>query len=147
MTMDIYDALRTSSSGLSAQRMRMNLISANLANVNTTRTPEGGPYRRKEVIFEARPKSTSFREVLQSRQGRLPAEVSAIKVFDDPRPPVLKFDPGHPDADEQGYVRLPNVNMMEEMVNMISATRSYEANVAAVKASKDMALKALEIGK
>lgn len=145
--MDIYDALRTSSSGLSAQRMRMNLISANLANVNTTRTPEGGPYRRKEVIFEARPKATSFREVLQSRQGRQPAEVCAIKVFDDPRPPVLKFDPGHPDADEQGYVRLPNVNMMEEMVNMISATRSYEANVAAVKASKDMALKALEIGK
>jgi flagellar basal-body rod protein FlgC len=147
MTMDIYDALRTSSSGLSAQRMRMNLISANLANVNTTRTPEGGPYRRKEVVFEARPKSTSFREVLQSRQGRLPAEVNAIKVFDDPRPPVLKFDPGHPDADAQGYVQLPNVNMMEEMVNMISATRSYEANVAAVRASKDMALKALEIGK
>ena len=145
--MDIYDALRTSSSGLSAQRMRMNLISANLANVNTTRTPEGGPYRRKEVVFEARPKSTSFREVLQSRQGRQPAEVSAIQVFDDPRPPVLKFDPGHPDADAQGYVRLPNVNMMEEMVNMISATRSYEANVAAVKASKDMAMKALEIGK
>jgi flagellar basal-body rod protein FlgC len=145
--MDIYDALRTSSSGLSAQRMRMNLISANLANVNTTRTPEGGPYRRKEVVFEARPKSTSFREVLQSRQGRQPAEVIAIKVFDDPRPPVLKFDPGHPDADAQGYVRLPNVNMMEEMVNMISATRSYEANVAAVKASKDMAMKALEIGK
>jgi len=85
--------------------------------------------------------------VLQSRQGRQPAEVNASKIFDDPRPPVLKFDPGHPDADEQGYVRLPNVNMMEEMVNMISATRSYEANVAAVKASKDMALKALEIGK
>jgi flagellar basal-body rod protein FlgC len=147
MTMDIYDALRTSSSGLSAQRMRMNLISANLANVNTTRTPEGGPYRRKEVVFEARSKSTSFRDVLQSRQGRQPAEVNAIKIFDDPRPPVLKFDPGHPDADEQGYVRLPNVNMMEEMVNMISATRSYEANVAAVKASKDMALKALEIGR
>jgi len=145
--MDIYDALRTSSSGLSAQRMRMNLISANLANVNTTRTPEGGPYRRKEVVFEARAKSASFRDVLQSRQGRQPAEVIATKVFDDPRPPVLKFDPGHPDADGQGYVRLPNVNMMEEMVNMISATRSYEANVAAVKASKDMALKALEIGK
>jgi flagellar basal-body rod protein FlgC len=125
----------------------MNLISANLANVNTTRTPEGGPYRRKEVVFEARPQSPSFRDVLQSRQGRQPAEVHAIKVFDDPRPAVLKFDPGHPDADEQGYVRLPNVNMMEEMVNMISATRSYEANVAAVKASKDMALKALEIGK
>jgi flagellar basal-body rod protein FlgC len=147
MTMDIYDALRTSSSGLSAQRMRMNLISANLANVNTTRTPEGGPYRRKEVVFEARSQSPSFHEALQSRQGRQPAGVRAVEVFDDPRPPILKYDPGHPDADAQGYVRLPNVNMMEEMVNMISATRSYEANVAAVKASKDMALKALEIGK
>jgi flagellar basal-body rod protein FlgC len=147
MTMDIYDALRTSSSGLSAQRMRMNLISANLANVNTTRTPEGGPYRRKEVVFEARSQSPSFHEALQSRQGRQPAEVRAVEVFDDPRPPILKYDPGHPDADAQGYVRLPNVNMMEEMVNMISATRSYEANVAVVKASKDMALKALEIGK
>jgi flagellar basal-body rod protein FlgC len=147
MTMDIYDALRTSSSGLSAQRMRMNLISANLANVNTTRTPEGGPYRRKEVVFEARPQSPSFHEALRSRQGRQPAEVRAVEVFDDPRPPILKYDPGHPDADAQGYVRLPNVNTMEEMVNMISATRSYEANVAAVKASKDMALKALEIGK
>ncbi len=145
--MDIYDALRTSSSGLSAQRMRMNLISANLANVNTTRTPEGGPYRRKEVVFEARSQSPSFHEALQSRQGRQPAEVRAVEVFDDPRPPILKYDPGHPDADAQGYVRLPNVNMMEEMVNMISATRSYEANVTAVKASKDMALKALEIGK
>jgi len=145
--MDMFDALHISSSGLSAQRLRMNLISANLANANTTRTPEGGPYRRKEVVFEARPRAGSFREMLRARQGLKPAEVQAVRVFDDPRPPVSKYDPGHPDADELGYVRLPNVNMMEEMVNMISATRSYEANVTAIRAAKDMALKALEIGK
>jgi flagellar basal-body rod protein FlgC len=145
--MDTFDAMHISSSGLSAQRMRMNLISANLANANTTRTPEGGPYRRKEVVFESKARASSFRDMLRARQGPQAAEVRAVKVFDDPRPPVTKYDPGHPDADELGYVRLPNVNMMEEMVNMISATRSYEANVTAIKAAKDMALKALEIGK
>jgi flagellar basal-body rod protein FlgC len=145
--MDLYDALHTSSTGLAAQRLRMNLISANLANVNTTRTPEGGPYRRKEVLFEARPAADSFRDVLRSHQNRRPADVRAVRIIEDQRPPVMKFAPHHPDADEQGYVALPHVNVMEEMVNMISATRSYEANIAAVRAAKDMALKALEIGK
>ena len=145
--MDLYDALHTSSTGLAAQRLRMNLISANLANVNTTRTPEGGPYRRKEVVFEERPKAESFRDLLRSRQNRRPADVQAARIIEDQRPPVLKFAPHHPDADETGYVALPHVNVMEEMVNMISATRSYEANIAAVRAAKDMALKALEIGK
>ncbi len=145
--MDFFDALNTSSSGLSAQRLRLNLISANLANVNTTRTPQGGPYRRKEVVFAAQPKASSFRDVLQARQDKQLADVRAVKVFDDPRPPVLKYDPHHPDADEKGYVALPNVNLMEEMVNMMSATRSYEANLSAIKAAKEMAMKALEIGK
>jgi len=145
--MDLYDALHTSASGLAAQRLRMNLISANLANVNTTRTPEGGPYRRKEVVFTAAPKASSFHEVLKARQAQAPFEVQAAKIIEDRRPPVVKYDPHHPDADEQGYVALPHVNVMEEMVNMISATRSYEANVTAVRAAKDMALKALEIGK
>jgi flagellar basal-body rod protein FlgC len=145
--MDFFSALQTSSSGLSAQRLRMNLISGNLANVNTTRTPEGGPYRRKEVVFAASPRGASFGEILRSRQNAEPADVKAVKVFDDTRPSVLKYEPGHPDADENGYVAFPNVNAMEEMVNMISATRSYEANVAAIRAAKDMALKALEIGK
>jgi flagellar basal-body rod protein FlgC len=145
--MDLYDALHTSASGLTAQRLRMNLISANLANVNTTRTPEGGPYRRKEVVFAARPKASSFREVLKARQHQAPCEVQADKIIEDRRPPVVKYAPHHPDADEKGYVALPHVNVMEEMVNMISATRSYEANVTAVRAAKDMALKALEIGK
>jgi flagellar basal-body rod protein FlgC len=145
--MDLYDALNTSASGLSAQRLRMNLISANLANVNTTRTPQGGPYRRKEVVFAAQPKAPSFRDALRAHQEQQPAGVRAVKVFDDPRAPVLKYDPQHPDADEKGYVALPNVNLMEEMVNMMSATRSYEANLSAIKAARDMAAKALEIGK
>ena len=144
--MDLYDALHTSSTGLAAQRLRMNLISANLANVNTTRTPEGGPYRRKEVVFEARSSARSFRDVLQSRQNRRPADVQATRIIEDQRAPVVKFAPHHPDADENGYVALPHVNVMEELVNMISATRSYEANIAAVRAAKDRALKALAIG-
>jgi flagellar basal-body rod protein FlgC len=145
--MDLYDALHTSSTGLAAQRLRMNLISANLANVNTTRTPEGGPYRRKEVVFEARSRAKSFRDVLQSRQHRQPADVQASRIIEDQRTPIVKFAPHHPDADEKGYVALPHINVMEEMVNMISATRSYEANITAVRAAKDMALKALEIGR
>jgi flagellar basal-body rod protein FlgC len=145
--MDLYDAMHTSASGLSAQRLRMNLISANLANVNTTRTPEGGPYRRKEVVFGAVPKAASFHEHLNARQAKTPCEVRPLKIIEDQRPPVVKYAPYHPDADADGYVALPPVNMMEEMVNMISATRSYEANVSAVRAARDMALKALEIGK
>ena len=145
--MDLYDALRTSSSGLAAQRLRMNLISANLANVNTTRTPEGGPYRRKEAVFEARSRAESFRDMLRSRQNRRPTDVEVARIIEDQRPAVIKYAPHHPDADEKGYVALPHINVMEEMVNMISATRSYEANIAAVKAAKDMALKALEIGR
>jgi flagellar basal-body rod protein FlgC len=145
--MDLYDALHTSSTGLAAQRLRMNLISANLANVNTTRTPEGGPYRRKEVVFAARSQKESFRDVLRSRQNRRPPDVQTTRIIEDQRAPIVKFAPHHPDADEKGYVALPHINVMEEMVNMISATRSYEANVTAVRAAKDMALKALEIGK
>jgi flagellar basal-body rod protein FlgC len=145
--MDLYDAMRTSASGLAAQRLRMNLISANLANANTTRTLEGGPYRRKDVVFSAVPKGASFRDALNARQARIPCEVRPLSIIEDQRPPVVKHAPHHPDADPDGYVRLPQVNVMEEMVNMISATRSYEANVSAVRAAKDMALKALEIGR
>lgn len=145
--MDFLDALNISASGLSAQRVRMNVISSNLANVNTTRTPEGGPYQRKEVILSAQPGGQSFAEVLDAQQAQGLSEVKVVKVVNDARPPLVRYDPQHPDADAQGYVTLPNINVIEEMVNMISATRSYEANVAAVNAAKNMALKALEIGR
>ena len=145
--MDFFDAINTSSSALSAQRLRMNLISGNLANVNTTRTQMGGPYKRKEAIFTAQPVNQSFRGILTDRQTRHLSTVKVAGVVEDRNPPVKKYDPRHPDADEKGYVAMPNINLMEEMVNMISATRGYEANVTALKAAKDMALKALEIGR
>lgn len=145
--MDFFNALRTSSSGLSAQRLRMNLISGNLANMNTTRTQEGGPYRRKDAIFAAEQPVSNFKEMLRNRSDRELPVVKVAEIVTDTSPPVMKYDPQHPDADAKGYVALPNIKLMEEMVNMISATRSYEANVSAVKAAKDMALKALEIGR
>ena len=145
--MDFFDALNTSSAALSAQRLRMNLISGNLANVNTTRTSQGGPYRRKEAVFAAQPLTQSFKRILADRQNNTLASVKVARVIEDRNPPVMKYDPQHPDADAKGYVAMPNINLMEEMVNMISATRGYEANVTALKAAKDMALKALEIGR
>lgn len=145
--MDFFDALHTSSSGLTAQRLRMNLISSNLANIHTTRTPQGGPYKRKDAIFEAKPVQESFEDILRSRGAKGVSEVKVAEIIEDSAPPIMKYDPNHPDADEKGYVAMPNINLMEEMVNMITAARSYEANVAAVKASKSMALNALDIGK
>jgi flagellar basal-body rod protein FlgC len=151
--MDFFDALHISSTGLSAQRLRMNLISANLANINTTRTKAGGPYRRKDPVFAAqapassRTHEASFQEMLGNRRKELLKEVAVVDIVEDKRPPIKKYDPMHPDADSNGYVSMPNINLMEEMVNMISATRSYEASVTAIQSAKDMALKALEIGR
>ena len=144
--MNFFDAFHISSSGLTAQRLRMNLISSNLANVNTTRTAKGGPYRRKEAVFAASPADKSFQSMLRSKLTDKSSRVDVVGVVNDSRPPVLKFDPYHPDADEKGYVAMPNINIMEEMINMMSATRSYEANVNAINATKKMASKALEIG-
>ncbi|MDH4121069.1 MAG: flagellar basal body rod protein FlgC [Deltaproteobacteria bacterium] len=146
--MSFLKALETSSSGLSAQRFRMNVIAGNIANAQTTRTPEGGPYRRRDVVFGALPAQRSFEEELRSKTG--PDESLHVKVLGvsvDERPPILKYDPSHPDANEQGYVAMPNINPTEEMVNLMMASRSYEANVASFNATKTMAMKALEIGK
>jgi flagellar basal-body rod protein FlgC len=143
--MTFLDSLDISASGLSAQRIRMNLISSNLANVNTTRTENGEPYKRKDAVFEA-VQENDFADVLNER---LDAAVSGVKVagiIEDEKPFIEKYDPGHPDADENGYVRFPNVNIVEEMVNMISASRSFEANATAISATKDMAGAALRIG-
>lgn len=146
--MGFLDALRASASGLSAQRMRMKLIAGNLANVNTTRTPEGGPYQRREPIFSAAsPRADSFQDVLQARQQGEVVEVQTVGVVKDGRDPIMKYEPDHPDADENGFVAMPNISVTEEMVNLVSASRSYEANIAAVKATKNMVLKALEIGR
>jgi flagellar basal-body rod protein FlgC len=145
--MNFIDALHTSASGLTAQRLRMNVVSSNLANSNTTRTAEGGPYKKKNIVFASQPLRTDFQNMVQSQlKGKL-TEVKVVGIVDDPRPPILKYDPQHPDADKNGNVNMPIINLIEEMVNMMSATRSYEANVTAVNATKKMAMKALEIGK
>ena len=145
---DFLSGFRIGGSGMAAQRARMNTISSNIANINTTRTPEGGPYRRKDVIFTAMPDAKSFGDILSVNDPK--ADFNRVQVTDvvyDKKAPLLKYDPTHPDANEDGYVAFPNVNMMEEMTNMVQATRSYEANVQAIQATKDMALSALEIGR
>jgi flagellar basal-body rod protein FlgC len=145
--MDFSTGLRVSSSGMTAQRMRMNTISSNIANINTTRTPEGGPYRRKDVVFESMPEVRNFGEILTSQPDRNVQRVQVTDVAVDMKAPLLKYEPNHPDANQEGYVAYPNINLMEEMANMIQATRSYEANVSAMQASKDMANSGLEIGR
>jgi len=145
--MNFMDTLKTSATGLSAQRLRMNLISSNLANVNTPQAKEGNAYRRKDAVFEARNQKPEFGKALADRLHPGLTGVEVVAIRDDNRPPILKYDPHHPDANAEGFISLPNINVVEEMVNMISATRSYEANVTAVKSTKDMASAALDIGK
>ncbi len=142
--MDIFTSLKISASALQAQRTRLNTISSNLANIETTRTPEGGPYRKKEVVF--RSAEPSFGERLeQSMQGVRGVEVAEVRSSG--APPKMVYNPGHPDADTEGFVAMPNIDLLGEVADMTSATRAYEANVTAVKAAKRMALKALDIGR
>jgi flagellar basal-body rod protein FlgC len=147
MSNDFATALRVSASGLSAQRQRMNTISSNIANINTTRSPEGGPYRRKDVVFEAMPDARNFGELVTSSPNADIQRVQVTDVYVDQNAVDMRYEPDHPDANPEGYVAYPKINLMEEMANMIQATRGYEANVSAIQASKDMALGALEIGR
>lgn len=147
--MGFFSALQSSASALTAQRLRMDIISENIANVNTTRTENGTPYQRKTVIFEARNKNTPFSSYLSNASQKLIKDggVRVSAIIEDQTPFKSIYDPGHPDADENGMVQMPNVDIVAEMVNMISATRSYEANITAINTTKAMASKALEIGK
>ena len=145
--MDFFSAMDVSSSALSAERTRMNLISGNLANASTTRTPEGGPYKRKDAVFSAAQSEKSFGRVLDGVAGHQVRQVQVSQIVEDQNPPRMQYDPSHPDADSQGYVAMPNVNVIEEMADMLTASRAYEANVTAVQAAKGMALKTLEISK
>jgi len=144
---DFLTGMRISGSGMTANRMRMNTISSNIANINTTRTPEGGPYRRKDVVFESMPEAKTFGEILISQPQKDMQRVQVTDVISDMKAPLMKYEPNHPDANEEGYVAYPNINLMEEMANMIQASRAYEANVSAMNATKDMAMTALEIGR
>jgi flagellar basal-body rod protein FlgC len=145
--MDLFTSLHVSSSGMNAERTRMNLVSSNLANANSTRTEEGGPYKRKDAVFRAEPVAESFASRLQSVSGSKPSSVEVAQIIEDQSPPRLQYDPSHPDANAEGYVALPNVNVVEEMADMIAATRAYEANVTAAQASKSMLMKTLELGR
>ncbi len=145
--MDFMTALEIGASGLSAERTHLNIISMNLANVNTTRTPEGGPYRRKSVVFQSTPLDSPFTKAMRSELEREVKGVKVSGVVTDQRPLKRIYDPGHPDADGQGYVRLPDINVVEEMANMMTALRTYEANAATISSAKTMFNKALELGR
>lgn len=139
--MDIFQSLKVSSSGLSAQRKWMDTIASNLANARATRTPEGGPYKRRDPVFVAEPvEATAAASPAASRMG---VKVPSITV--DSAPPNLVFEPSHPDANPEGYVAYPNVSVVEEMTNMVTASRSYEANLQAFNAFKSMATRTLDL--
>ena len=144
--MDLFNSFDIASSALKAQRTRLDTISANMANIETTRTPQGGPYKRKMVVFETQ--QPSFDQQLSSAmQQSQPQGVRVSQITTDQAEPRMMFDPGHPDANEDGYVAMPNIDLLEETADMMMATRAYEANITSIKASKRMALKALEIGR
>jgi flagellar basal-body rod protein FlgC len=147
--MGYFGALSISASGLTAQRLRMDTISQNIANVNTTRTADGNPYRRKVTLFEERVSPALFDGYLRSaaKGDNIGNGVRVARVFEDQAPFKTVYDPSHPDANADGYVSMPNVEVVTEMVNMISATRAYEANVTSINATKSICSKALEIGR
>lgn len=143
---DFFDAVDVSASALSAERLRMNITSSNLANAQTTRTPEGGPYRRKDAVFEAQP-AREFASMLNGATDVPLHKVKVVDIVSDTKAPRMVPQPDHPDANAEGYVAYPNINTMEEMVNMVTASRTYEANVTAINVSRGMMNKALEIGR
>lgn len=152
--MDLFQAMQISASGLAAQRVRMNVIASNLANINTTKTDDGGPYRRKDVFFRptqvqeldggnfAKAGATFGNELQRELRG-----VEISRVVEDQKDPRLVYNPTHPDADDRGYVSMPNINLITEIVTMMNAQRSYEANVTAINATKAMINKSLTIGR
>ncbi len=171
MKLNTFTAMEITASGLSAQRVRLNLTASNIANAETTRTPQGGPYRRKDPIFQtADVRQHPAEDILDSdsefdsfldasmnlengdsagdtMEERQVTGVKVSGIAEDPSPPRMKYDPGHPDADANGYVAMPNVNVVEEMVNMISASRAYEAGVTVLQSVKGMARNAINIGR
>jgi flagellar basal-body rod protein FlgC len=130
---DIFLPLKVSATGLEAQKIRLNVIASNLANVNSTRTPEGGPYRRKDVLF------------MTYMYDQISQGVDINKIVEDQRPFRVVYEPTHSDADKDGYVKYPNVNPMEEMINLISASRAYEANLTMINSFKDMFIRTLDL--
>jgi flagellar basal-body rod protein FlgC len=142
--MSLFGAISISASGMEAQRSRAEIITENLANADTTRTPEGGPYKRKDTVFTTAPVSYSFSEELSAASGQN-SGVAVSDITIDDRDPERRYLPGHPDADAQGYVAFPRVDPAEEMVDLMSASRGYQANVAAISAVKDMIARSIDL--
>ncbi len=144
--MNLLSAMEIISTGLTAQRTRLNVTASNLANANTTRTEEGGPYRRKDPVFSTEPMNLRFGELLDNRLASEAQGVKTTEIIEDNTAPRMVHDPGHPDADAEGFVAYPNVTVVEEMVNMIMAARAYEAGATAMQTITGMAQAALRIG-
>ncbi len=142
--MSLFSVLSIGSSGMAAQRLRAELLTENLANAETTRTPGGGPYRRKDAVFESASAASPFSSVLDAELNA-PGGVAVSEVVVDTRDPEKRYIPGHPDADAEGYVAFPRVNPAEDMVDLLSASRGYQANVAAIAAVKDMIQRSIDL--
>lgn len=147
--MSFFNTMNVSATGLTAQRLRMDVISENIANVSTTRTADGTPYKRKTVVFQEIQGKDPFSMLLKDavEKAGQGSGVRVTEIVEDESPGIKAYDPSHPDADEDGYVTMPNVNIVEEMVNMISASRSYEANITAINNTKAMIAKTMDIGR
>ncbi len=145
--MNLLTSIHISSAGLRAERTRLNVASMNLANAHVTRTIDGGPYRARSVVFASVPLDDDFGQQLSEAMKKELQVVDVVDIVEDPGPFKEVFDPSHPDADERGMVKLPNVNVMEQMMDLMTAARAYEAGVAAMDTAKAMALKALEIAR
>ena len=143
--MSLFSSLAVSASGMDAQKARAQILVENLANSETTRTPEGGPYRRKDVVFSSDPGVSSFSSELESALATTGTGVKVSGITVDQRPPEMRYMPGHPDDDKEGYVAFPRINPAEDMVDLMGASRSYEANVSAISAVKDMIQRSLDI--
>lgn len=144
--MDLESAIQISASGLKANRTWINVISSNLANVNTSRTADGTPYTRKTVVYETTPAEEDFGGQLSLAMNESTEKVEVSDIISDKRDFKEVYDPGHPDANDKGIVLMPNINTVEEMANLLNASRSYEANLAAMQTAKQLALKSIDIG-
>jgi flagellar basal-body rod protein FlgC len=148
--LNIFKAFKISASGLSAERLRMDVVSANIANANSTRSAQGGPYKRQVALISSVKEQASLFKNIFNRETQKQEELGGVRVVsvvEDPSPAKKVYDPKHPDANKDGYVEYPNVDVMKEMVEMITASRAYEANITVLNSTKSMALKTLDIGK
>lgn len=143
--MSLFSALSVSASGMNAQRVRAELLVENLANAETTRTPDGGPYRRKDVVFQSEAVSSPFSSVLNEASGTPSEGVTVSDIIVDQRDPERRYIPGHPDAGPDGYVSFPKLNPAEEMVNLLGASRGYQANVASMTSVKEMIQRSIDL--